>query len=285
VNFWYVQAINGISYGMLLFLLAAGFSLVFGLMNITNLAHGSYYMLGAYLGVTVTRFVDSFILAVVVAGIVVAVLGVLMQRFVLNRLYQNPLGEVLLTFGFVFIIADISLVAWGGSPLNIPPPPAFRGATTIGGIIFPTYRLLVIGVGLLIALFLWWFQEGTKIGAEMRAAVDDEEISQTVGINVPWISTVVFGVSAALAAIGGVMGGPFIGAYPGLDLEVLLMALVVTIIGGVGSLLGAFVGAMLVGLLDNFGKALFPELSLFTVFAPMAIILAIKPSGLFGRGS
>jgi branched-chain amino acid transport system permease protein len=268
---------------MLLFLLAAGLSLVFGLMNIINLAHGSYYMLGAYIGITVYRYSKNFVLAVVGAAIALAILGMLMQRFILRRLYGNHLGQVLLTFGFLFIIADISLLVWGGYAQNMPPLSLFKGGTTIGGITFPTYRLLVIGVGLLVALFLWWFQKRTKMGVAVRAAVDDEEMSQAIGINVPLTTTTVFGISSALAAIGGVIGGPFIGAYPGVDHEVLLLALVVVIIGGLGSLRGAFVGSILVGLLDNFGKALFPELSLFTIFAPMAIILAIRPSGLFGR--
>ena len=285
MSIWYVQAINGLSYGMLLFLLAAGLSLMFGLMNIVNLAHGSYYMLGAYVGISVGRSSGSFLLAIVSAAASVLVLGMLMQRYVLRRLHENHLGQVLLTFGFVFMIADVSLLFWGGYPLNLPTPPLFQGATSMGTITFPTYRLLVIGVGLLVALFLWWFQEGTRTGSAVRAAVDDDEMSQSIGLNVPLTSTVVFGIGAALAAIGGVIGAPFIGAYPGVDFEVLMLAFVVVIIGGLGSLRGAFVGAILVGLLDNFGKALFPDFSVFTVFAPMAIILAIRPSGLFGRAS
>ncbi|MBI4322124.1 MAG: branched-chain amino acid ABC transporter permease [Chloroflexi bacterium] len=283
MNFWVMQGLNGVSFGMLLFLLAAGLSLVFGLMNIVNIAHGSYYLLGAYIGLTIVNRTQNFLLAILGAAIGIAVLGILMQRFVLRQLYKNELGQVLVTFGFVFVIADIALVIWGGYPQNIPAPPMFQGATAVGDIRFPTYRLVVIVVGILMALFLWWFQEGTKMGSAVRAAVDDEEMSQAVGLNVPLTSTGVFAIGAALAAMGGVMGGPFIGAYPGADLEVLMLAFVVVIIGGLGSLRGAFVGAILVGLLDNFGKALFPELSLFTVFAPMAIILATKPSGLFGR--
>jgi branched-chain amino acid transport system permease protein len=283
MNFWVVQTINSISYGMLLFLLAAGFSLIFGLMNIINLAHGSYYMLGAYIGLTLCRYSGNFVLAVVGAAITVAILGVFMQRFALRQLSGNHLAQVLLTFGALFIIADISLFVWGGYPKNIPAPAFFRGSTTIGEITFPTYRLLVIGVGLLVALFLWWFQKGTKMGAAVRASVDDEEMSQATGLNTPLISTLVFGIGAALAAIGGVIGGPFIGTYPGVDHEILLLALCVVIIGGLGSLRGAFVGAIAVGFLDNFGKVLFPELSVFTIFAPMVIILAIRPSGLFGR--
>lgn len=283
VNFWYVQAINGISFGMLLFLMAAGFSLVFGLMNMVNLAQGSYYMFAAYVGLAVYTATHNFLLAVIGGAIAAAVIGMLMQRFFLRKLHDNHLGQVLLTFGFVFIFADLSVVIWGGFPKNIPAPPPFDGAMTIGGITFPAYRLLVIAVGIVVAFFLWWFQEGTKMGAAVRAAVDDEEMAQAVGLNVPLTATAVFGVGAALAGLGGVMGGPFIGVYNGVDLEVLLLAMVVVITGGLGSLRGAFLGAIVVGLLDNFGKALFPQLALFTIFAPMAIILAIKPSGLFGR--
>ena len=285
LTFWVQTIFNCLGLGGLMLLIAIGLNIIYGINRVINLAHGSYYMAGAYIGITIYRYSGNFVLAVIGAAIALAILGILMQRFIFTRLYGNHLGQVLLTFGFVFIIADISLMLWGGYAQNIPAPQLFQGSTTIGEITFPTYRLLVIGVGLLIALFLWWFQEGTKVGAAVRAAVDDEEMSQAIGLNVPLTTTAVFGIGAALAAIAGVLGGPFIGAYPGVDLEVLMLAMVVVIIGGVGSLKGAFVGAIVVGLLDNFGKVLFPELSVFTIFAPMVIILAIRPSGLFGRTS
>ena len=285
MDFWYLQIVNGFSYGMLLFMLAAGFSLIFGLMNIINLAQGSYYMLGAYIGLTVVRYSGNFVLGLAAAAVSLTIVGVLMQRFALRRLYGNELGQVLLTFGFMFIIADVSLLIWGGYPQTIPPPPFFEGGMTIGGITFPKYRLLVMGAGAVTALFLWWFQEGTKMGSLVRAAVDDEEMAEATGINVSLTNTVAFGIGAGLAGIAGVIGGPFIGVHIGLDVEVLVLALVVVVVGGLGSLRGAFVGAIIVGLLDNFGKALFPQLSLFTVFAPMAIVLAIKPNGLFGQKS
>lgn len=283
MEFWLVQAVYGMSYGMLLWLLTAGLSLVWGLMGIVNVAHGSYFMLGTYVGVTVFRLSGDFVLAFVAAGIVIAVLGLLMQKYLLYIVAKKELAQFLLTFGCAIILSDLSLVVWGGNPLTIPAPGLFAQPMTVAGITFPGYRLMVIAVGIVVALFFWWFQEGTKMGAAVRAAVDDEEMSQAAGLNVPMTRTVVFGLGAGLAALGGVMGGPMIGAYPGVDMEVLIMAFVVIIIGGVGSLRGAFVGAMVVGLLDNFGKALFPEFALFTVFAPMAIILAVRPSGLFGR--
>jgi len=283
MTFWVVQLLNGISLGMLLFLLAAGLSLIYGLMRILNLAHGSYYLLGGYIGLAVIRLTDSFVLAALAAPLAVALLGVVMERFFLRRFAGQELPQVLLTFGFLFIFADLSLWIWGGNPQTLPKPEMFSSSIWIGGLVFPSYRLFVIATGLVIGLGLWWLQERTRLGAMIRAGVDDEEMARGVGVDVSLLSTAVFGFGAFLAALGGILGGPFVGVYPGADFEVLLLAFVVTIVGGLGSLKGAFVGGLLIGLLDNFGKALFPELALFTIFAPMAIILAIRPTGLFGR--
>jgi len=268
---------------MLLFLIAAGFTLIFGLMKIINISHGSFYLLSAYVGLTILDTTESFILALIGGSVAAALVGMVMQRFFLRRFYLEELQQVLLTFGFVLVIADICLVIWGGSPQALPQPTSFKGSMWIGKIVFPKYRLLVIMGGVIIALGMWIFQEKTKIGAIVRAGVDDEEMLRGSGINIQTVFMGVFGVGALLAGIGGVLGGPFAGVYPGIDLEILLLAMVVVIIGGVGSLKGAFVGSLIVGLLDNFGKALFPELSLFTLFAPMAIILAIRPTGIFGK--
>jgi len=283
MNFWIIQILNGVSFGMLLFLLAAGLSLIFGLMKVLNLAHGSYYLLGGYLGLTVLRFTDSFLLALLGAALGITVLGILMERWFLRRIYGEPLRQALLTFGFLFIFADIALWIWGGNPQTLPKPGPFTGSIRMGAIVFPSYRLLVIAVGLVIGVGLWWLQEKTRLGAMLRAGVDDEEMAKGMGINVSLLFTVVFALGAFLAAVGGIMGGVFVGVYPGADFEVLLLAFVVVIIGGLGSLKGAFVGGLLVGLIDNFGKALVPEFALFTVFVPMAVILAIRPTGLFGR--
>ena len=284
MTFWLVQAFNGLSFAMLLFLLAAGLSLIFGLMGIINLAHGSYYLLGAYVGLSVIKKTDSFLLAIVCAIVAVAIVGIIMQRFFLSRFYKNELAQVLLTFGFLFIIADLALWTWGGNPQALPKPSLFEESLRFSGIVIPSYRIFVIGVGLLVAVGLWIFQEKTSIGAIIRAGVDDEEMTRGLGINMPFLFTLVFALGAALAALAGVIGGPFVGVYPGVVFEILLLAFVVVIIGGLGSLKGAFVGSLIVGLLDNFGKALFPEMSLFTIFAPMVIILAVKPTGLFGKG-
>ena len=268
---------------MLLFLLAAGLSLIYGLMKILNLTHGSYYLVGAYIGSTVIARTGSFALALLVAPLLVAILGAFMERFFLRRFHLDELPQTLLTFGFLFIIADLCLWTWGGDAILLPKPSMFGKSIDIGGMLYPTYRLLLIVVGLVVAGVLWWFQERTKLGAMLRAGVDDAEIARALGIDVSLLFTLVFAVGAFLAALGGVLGGPIIGASPGADFDVMLLAFVVVIVGGLGSLRGALVGGLLVGLLDNFGKIFFPEFALFTIFVPMAVILSFRPTGLFGR--
>lgn len=280
---WAVHALNGISFGMLLFLLAAGLSLIYGLMKILNLTHGSYYLLAGYIGLAVMKWTGSFLLAVVAATLVVTLIGAAMERFFLRRFHLDELAQTLLTFGFLFIFADLALWLWGGNPQTLPRPAWLSGSIELGDRLYPIYRLFLIAAGLAVGGALWWFQEGTRVGAMLRAGVDDEEIARGLGINVSLLFTVIFALGAFLAALGGVLGGPLLGVYPGADFEVLLLAFVVVIVGGLGSLKGALVGGLLVGLLDNFGKAFFPEFAMFTIFVPMAVILAIRPTGLFGR--
>jgi branched-chain amino acid transport system permease protein len=283
MEFWVTQAFNGISYGALLFLLASGLSLIFGVMRIVNLAHGSYFLLGGYVGLTTVWKTTSFPLALVSGSLAVALIGIGMERLFLRRLKQQVLAQVLMTMGFALIFQDLALLIWGGDPYTIPVPAWLSGAIRAGVIVFPIYRLFIILAACVVGAALWLFLENTRAGATIRAAVDDGEMAQGVGINVPKVSMAVFALGAFLAALGGVVGGGFIGVYPGVDFEVLPYAFVVVIVGGLGSLQGAIVGSLMVGLLDNFGKALFPELSYFTLFAPMAIILALRPTGLFGR--
>jgi len=283
MTFWIIQTLNGLSFSMLLFLIAAGFTLIFGLMKIINIAHGSFYLLSAYIGLTVLKTTESFLLAIAASSFAVIVVGAAMQSLFLRRFHMKELQQVLLTFGFVLIIADVCLWIWGGNPQALPKPAALRGSVWIGSLVFPTYRIFVILLGVAVAVGLWVFQEKTKVGAIVRAGVDDEEMLRGAGINIQLVFTGVFALGALLAGLGGIIGGPFVGVFPGVDMSMLLLALVVVIIGGVGSLRGAFLGSLFVGLIDNFGKALFPELSLFTLFAPMAIVLAIRPTGIFGR--
>ncbi len=283
MNIWAIQILNGISYGMLLFLLAAGLTLTFGLMKIINLTHGSYFLLGGYVGLSVELLTGSFLLALAAGSAAVGILAVLTQRFLLNRFLKDEMAQILITFGLLFLFGDLALWAWGGAPQTIPKPPLLAGSIPMGGLTFPVYRLAVVAVGVLTAIFLWWFQEGTRIGAMVRAAVDDAEIAQTLNVNVPLLMTGVFALGAMLAAAAGVLGGPIIGLFPGADFDVLLLAFVVVIVGGLGSLGGAFVAALIVGLLDTFTRVFFPELSYFAIFAPMAIILLVRPGGLVQR--
>lgn len=283
MEFWIIQTFNGISYGALLFLLAGGLTLIFGMMRIVNMTHGSYYLLGGYVGLTVIWRTGNFVLAILVGALAIAIVGLAEYNAFLKRLSGQELGQVLTTMGFALIFQDLGLVIWGGDPYTIPVPAVLSGSYTIGELYFPVYRIFIVVVAAAIAVILWLVLEQTRIGAMIRATVDDGEMARGVGINVPLISMGVFAFGAFLAAVAGVVAGGFVGVYPGADFEILPYAFVVVIVGGMGSLKGALIGALMVGLLDNFGKALFPELSYFTLFAPMAAILAIKPTGLFGR--
>ncbi len=278
-----MYGLNGICFGMLLFVIAAGLSLIFGLMQVINLSHGSFFMVGAYLGVFIAAFTGNFFLAVLVGCVSSGILGIIVHWSLLRRFSSNILAQVLLTLGLLFILSDIALWIWGGEPLLIDKPVLLAGVIHIGHVSFPIYRLFIMLVGAIVGIFLWWFQEGTKYGAIIKAGVDDSEMVETIGINIPLVLTLVFGLGTALAGIAGVLGGPMIGAYPGVDFDVLLLSIAVVIIGGLGSLRGALVGALIVGLVDSIGKALLPEISMFILFAITVAILAIRPGGLFGR--
>ena len=282
-QFWVIQAFNGVSYGALLFLLASGLSLIFGVMRIVNLSHGSYFLLGGYVALSVIWSTGSWVLALPVAALVIAGVGLVMERIFLRPLGFDPLRQVLLTVGFAFLFQQGALDIWGGDPLNIDPPEALTGSTVVGGIYLPRYRIFMISLAVVMGLLLWLAMEKTRMGAMVRAAVDDSEMARGVGIDTSRVSMFIFALGAFLAALGGAIGGAFFGVYPGLDFEILPLAFAVVIIGGMGSLAGAAAGSLIVGLADNFGKALFPEVSYFTLYAPMVLILALKPTGLFGR--
>ena len=277
------QLFNGVSYGALLFLLAGGLSLIFGMMRIVNMTHGSHYLLGCYVAVTLINYTASYVIALLGAALIIAVLGIVEWDRFLKGLSGQELAQVLTTMGLALIFQDLALLMWGGDPYNVRVPALLTGRYQLGMFFFPVYRIFIIVVAAAVALILWLVVERTRVGAQMRAAVDDAEMARGVGINVSILSLGVFALGAALAAVAGVVAGGFLGVYPGADFEILSYAFVVVIVGGMGSLKGALVGSVLVGLLDNFGKALFPELSYFTLFAPMAAILAIRPTGLFGR--
>ena len=283
MQYWVVQTLNSLSLGGLLFLLAAGFSLIFGLMRIANLTHGALFMLGAYLGVSILKAVPNLWLAALLAGIVVAAFGGLLERFVLRKLGGNVLGQVLVTLGVAFILADFCLVVWGGDPIPIPTPPALQQPLRVAGLVFPAYRLVVVVIAVLVAVFLFLLMEKTRLGAMIRAGVDDREMARAVGIPVSRLFTTVFCLGAALAGAGGVIGGPIMSAYPGLDADMLPLALIVVILGGVGSLIGAFVGSFITGFVYTFGVALLPDLAYVILFLPMIVVIAFRPRGLFGK--
>jgi branched-chain amino acid transport system permease protein len=283
MEFWVTQAFNGVSYGALLFLLAGGLSLIFGMMRIVNMTHGSYYLLGGYVALTVIWGGGPYVLAILAGALAIAAIGLGEWNAFLRRLSGQELGQVLTTMGFALIFQDLGLIIWGGDPYTIPVPKVLSGAFQFGTVYLPVYRVFMVVVATVVAVVLWLVLERTRVGAKMRATVDDAEMARGVGINVPRISLGVFALGASLAAVAGVVAGGFVGVYPGADFEILPYAFVVVIVGGMGSLKGALLGSLMVGLLDNFGKALFPELSYFTLFAPMAAILAVRPTGLFGR--
>jgi branched-chain amino acid transport system permease protein len=276
-------AINSITLGGLLFLLSAGFSLIFGLMKIPNLTHGSFFMLGAYLSTSLIAHGFDFWSAALVAGLLVAVFGIVVERLILRRLAGAELAQVLVTLGLSFMIADVCLMVWTGDPIRIDTPAGLRGATSVLGLGFPIYRLAVSLIAVVFAAALWGLLDWTRLGAMIRAGVDDAPMARVVGIRVSRLFTVVFGLGAWLAGFAGVIGGPILSVYPGLDQEMLPLALVVVILGGSGSLVGSLVGSFVVGFLYNFGQALFPELAYVVLFLPMLLVLVVRPQGLFGR--
>jgi branched-chain amino acid transport system permease protein len=277
------QTLNGLFSAALLFLIAGGLTLVFGVMRIVNIAHGSFYMLGVYVAFSVVTRTHSLLAGALAAMLVVGAIGFVMQRFFLRRFASQPLPEMMMTMGFALLLRDGAFLVWGGDPFALPYPPFLQGSFEFQGVVFPVYRLFVIFVAAGVGALLGYLNEKTLIGAKLRAAVDDPEMAAGTGIPVALLSGLVFALGAALAAFGGVMGGPILGGYSGMDFDLLPLAFVVVIIGGMGSLRGAVIGSIIVGLIDNFGKALVPELSYFTLFAPMVIMLAIKPTGLYGR--
>ena len=283
MSFWVIQSLNSLALGGVLFTLAAGFSLIFGLMRIANLSHGAYFMFGAYIGLAVLDRGYPFGVALLAAGLAVGLLGGIVERLVLRRLAGNSLSQVLATLGVAFVIADGSLWLWGGDPRPVSAPALLSGGVQLMGLTFPLYRLAVVVFSVVIALALWLLLDKTRLGVMIRASVDDRQMAQGVGVPASKLFTVVFCLGAALAGIGGVIASPILSVYPGLDADMLPLALLVVILGGLGSLLGAFVGSFVIGFIYSFGQVLFPDLAYMILFLPMVVILAIRPRGLFGR--
>lgn len=271
--------LNGTTFGMLLFLLAAGLVLMLGVMNIVNLAHGSFYMLAAFIGLTVATATGNFALAVLAGTLAIGLLGLGMERIFLRRLPDHS-AQILFTLGCVYIIGDVVRAAWGAESQWLPPPAILAGSLPIGDYGFPVYRLAFILFGVVIAIGLWWFLEKTRFGAVIRAGADDMEMVEGIGINIKLVFTAVFTLGAMLAGLAGVVGSPILTANIGLDLQVLTMALVVMVVGGLTTLKGALLGSLLIGLVDSVGKFFFPEFHMFLIFGVMAVVLAFRPYGI-----
>jgi branched-chain amino acid transport system permease protein len=281
--FYLQNILGGLAYGSLLFLIAAGLTLVFGLMRILNIAQTAFYLLGAYVGLTLVAHGMNFWFASLLAGIATMALGLGVYSLFLHRYHSDALTSLLLTLGFALMLDDGILALWGGDPKSIPPPPFLRGSIQAGALVFPEYWAAVIVISIAIAVVLFVALQRTMLGVIVRASVDDEEMARGLGVDVNRAFSIVFALGALLAGTGGLLGGPITSAYPGLDGELTPLAFAVVIIGGMGSLTGALVGSLAIGLVNAFGKAMFPEFSYFTIFVPVALIMALRPQGLFGR--
>jgi branched-chain amino acid transport system permease protein len=279
------QILNGLTFAGLLFIVASGFTLIFGLLRIVNLAHGALYLSGGYVGYTVASLTGSFIAGIFGAMVVIAIIGFVLDQGLLRFVRGYELRQVLLTLGVAFILNDMALVIWGGDTFTVPVPEFLRGAVNLGGIFYPKYRLFVLALGIAVFILLWLLLNRTRLGALIRAGVDDAETVAAMGINIRLIFMITFMLGAALAGLGGTVGGAFLTLYPSADSEILVFSLAVVIIGGRGSLVGAAIGALMVGMLNSVGQVMFPELAYFVIFGPMALILAFRPLGLFGRAA
>lgn len=280
VDFLIIQTLNGLVYSMLLFLLALGLSMTFGLLRVVNLAHGAFFLLGAYFGLSVFRFTDNFWLAALAAPLGVGLVGGLLEKLWLQRFYARlDLDQVILTFGVALVLADVMKALWGKDVRSIPPPVPLDGAIALGSLAFPSYRLLLILVGVALFVATWLIFEKTRIGALIRAAVADREMVGGLGYDVRFLFTAVFAIGTGLAALGGVLGAPITGIYPGLDFEVLITTLIVVVVGGLGNVGGAFWASILIGITETYGKALLPEIASFVIFGVMAAVLLLRSWG------
>jgi branched-chain amino acid transport system permease protein len=294
------QCLNGLQFGLMLFLLAAGLTLVFGIMELINLAHGSLYMLGAYFAATFLGVTGSFVAAVVLAVAATAALGMVLEVAVLKRLYRrDPLSQVLATFALILVFNEATRAIWGVQPLNLNVPAALSGSVDIvPGMSYPAYRLAIIAVGLAVAVLLYVLVTRTRMGMLVRAGASNREMATAMGTDIRRLFTVVFGVGAAFCGLAGAMLGPLLAVQVGMGESILILAFVVVVIGGIGSIRGAFVGALVVDFADTFGRAFIPtalravlppsladaagpSLAAISIYVVMVAVLAFRPQGLF----
>ncbi len=276
--------IHGLVYAGLLFLISSGLTMVFGMMNVLNLAHASFYMLGAYLSYSFLQWTGNFYLSLIVCPILLFIIGTLIQRFLLVKAHKyGHVHELLVTFGVAYVITEIVKWIWGNFPLGVNLDGVLTESITLFGFPYPVYRLFMLGCAILVCLVMAFLLYKTRLGIIVRAAVDDHGMVNALGINVPLVFMCIFGLGAGLSGFAGVIAGPLLTTYPGMAAEILVDAFVVIVIGGMGSLGGALVASLMIGELQSFGALLFPKLSLALMYLLMAIVLVVKPSGLFGE--
>jgi len=281
------QALNGISFGALLFILAAGLSLIFGMMDVVNLAHGAFYMLGAYVALSIVRLTGSFWAALIIAPLALGLIGLVIEPVLLRRLRGRHLDQVLITIGVALVITDFIRLrddwGWGGAVRSLSFPPGLDRSIAIFGNDYPTYRLFVIAFGAALALVLSVVHRRTRLGALIRAGVGDAQMLSALGVNTDRVFALTFAFGAGLAGLAGVVAAPVFGLQPGMDVEALIDSLIVVVVGGLGTFGGAVAGSVVVGPADTFGKVLVPQFALALIFAIMALVLLFRPTGLLGR--
>lgn len=276
--------LHGLAYAGLLFLVSSGLTLVFGLMNVLNFAHASFYMLGAYFSYSLLKLTGNFWLCLLVCPLILLVIGILVEKFLLRRVHERGhVHELLLTFGLAYIIGEIVKLVWGNYPLFVPITGVLNNTIHIFGIEYPVYRIFVFGCAVLVGGAMYLIIYKTRLGIIVRAAVDDTEMVSALGINVQYLFMGVFGVGAALSGFAGVIAGPLLTTGPGMASEILVDAFVVIVVGGFGSLGGAVLASLIIGELQSFGVLLIPKLSMALIYILMAAVLILKPSGLFGE--
>jgi len=279
-----IQFFNALQFSMTLFLLAVGLTIIFGLMKIVNLAHGSLYMIGAYIGLSIWTYSSSFWLALLIAPVLTGLIGALLYKVLFRHIQTaDPMRQVLLTFGLIYIGLDVVRIFWGTMSHSISAPNLLSDSILILGEPYPSYRLFVIFIGIIVLIFLYVLIEKTKIGAQVRASVDDPEMAQLLKIDIDKILFYMFALGCGLAGLGGITVAPILGVEPGMDMEVLVLTLIVVVLGGPGSLKGALIGALIIGFVDSFGKVYIPELAQIIIYAVMAITLLFKPDGLYSK--
>ncbi len=278
------QAIHGLAYGMLLFLVASGLTIIFGMMGILNIAHASFAMLSAYFCYQVLVMTENFWVALLVAPVVAGIWGVLTERFLLRTVHkQGHLAELLITVGIMMVILEVVKIGWGSESLVVKIPPSLSGLVNFAGLTYPVYRLFVIGLSIVILGIMALLLFKTRLGKIVQAAVSDADMVSALGINTPLVFMLVFGIGIWLAGVAGAVAGPLLTVFPGMADQLGMDAFVVVVVGGFGSLLGAFIVALFLGELNAYGIQFIPRLAPVLMFAFMAIVLAFKPMGLFGE--